>query len=126
MEFLNALMRVHLLSTVGWLALFYRISRCSAEILVPRPLFIEEHGLRLLLDREGTGIELSRASYEAGDWADAIQSAYENGRQAKSRRRLLGDDESRRLQVKAVAQKVVDWANDWKQNIRTNSISESK
>jgi hypothetical protein len=77
-------------------------------------LFIEEYGLRLLLEREGTGVELSRASYEAGDWADAIQLAYETGLEAKSRKRRDGDDGTRQQKVVEMAQKVVDWVHHWK------------
>jgi len=68
------------------------------------------------LEREGVGIELSRASYESGDWADAIQTAWEKGREAKMRRRRDVDTGTRHLEVKMMAQEVVDWVNGWKQS----------
>ena len=54
---------------------------------VSRPLFIEEHGLRMYLDQEGVGVELSRAAYENGDWAHALEEAYHKGRERKEEKR---------------------------------------
>jgi hypothetical protein len=54
---------------------------------VSRPLFVEEHGLRLLLERDGVGVELGRLAYEEGDWAAKVKEAWELGRQAKERKR---------------------------------------
>ena len=76
---------------------------------MPRPLFIEEHGLRHYLSTHGTGIELSRESYESGDWAPSIEQAYENGREAKMRKRQVGDDGSKRKEVRAMAEDLVEW-----------------
>lgn len=84
---------------------------------VSRPLFVEEHGLRHLLDNEGVGVELSRQSYEAGDWAAAISEAWIKGDAAKRKKREdmamgigagIRDGEGRKM-----AQGVVDWVNKW-------------
>ncbi|KAG6902827.1 hypothetical protein C0995_010712 [Termitomyces sp. Mi166 len=84
---------------------------------VSRPLFIEEHGLRLLLDREGVGVELSRQSYEAGDWALAVEEAWTRGKGAKERKRVeastgIGMDDKRKEGID-MARKVVSWTQDW-------------
>jgi hypothetical protein len=83
---------------------------------VSRPLFIEEHGLRLLLDREGVAVELSRQSYEAGDWAAAIEDAWVKGRDAKWEKRRNGEMglglERANEQGKEMARKVVNWAKE--------------
>ncbi|KAG6900693.1 hypothetical protein C0993_005005 [Termitomyces sp. T159_Od127] len=84
---------------------------------VSRPLFIEEHGLRLLLDREGVGVELSRQSYEAGDWALAVGEAWVQGKGAKERKRVqasagIGMDDKRQEGL-GMARKVVSWTQDW-------------
>lgn len=50
---------------------------------VPRPHFVEEHGLRLLLEAEGTGVELSRHEYESGQWAKKVDEAYHKGRKVR-------------------------------------------
>ena len=52
-----------------------------------RPLFLEEHGLRLLLEEEGVGVELDRRAYENGDWAGAVLDAWERGREGKRAKR---------------------------------------
>ena len=63
---------------------------CADDVhVVSRPLFIEEHGLRLLLDEEGTGVELSRGAYEQGDWAGAVEEAYTRGAASKALKRAL-------------------------------------
>lgn len=85
-----------------------------------RPLFIEEHGLRLLLDTEGVGVELSRQSYEAGDWSCAVAEAYAKGKEAKNtKREIMGgeglgvDRDGRDREGKALAGRVLDWVKEW-------------
>lgn len=82
--------------------------------VVPRPLFIEEHGLRLYLEREGVGVELSRTQYEVGEWADAIEAAWQRGREAKARKRQEGETGRRNEEGREMAQYVVDWVGRWK------------
>jgi hypothetical protein len=77
-------------------------------------LFVEEHGLRLLLERDGVGVELSREDYEGGNWATAVESAWSGGSEAKHRKRLEGETGKRQEQVREMGRKVIDWIMDWK------------
>lgn len=84
---------------------------------VSRPLFIEEHGLRVLLDQEGIGVELSRQKYEAGDWSLAVTEAFINGRDMKRRKRYemangIGVDK-REQEGKKLAGTVTEWVKAW-------------
>ena len=36
-------------------------------------------GLKLLLEQEGVGVEISREKYESGDWADLVAEADAEG-----------------------------------------------
>jgi hypothetical protein len=86
-------------------------------LAVSRPLFIEEHGLRLLLTKEGVGVELSRQSYEAGDWAAVVEEAWERGKDAKAKKRAdmaagRGVDQ-RQIEGRKIAITVIDWTLDW-------------
>jgi hypothetical protein len=84
---------------------------------VSRPLFIEEHGLRRLLDHDGVGVELSRESYEAGDWAGAIETAWRNGKEAKNSKRKDGaagfSFKTREEEGGKLATMIVRWAETW-------------
>ena len=82
---------------------------------VPRPLFIEESGLRHFLSQEGVGVELSRASYESGEWADAIEEAWLRGRARKARKRVEGERGKRKEEGKTMAEGIVEWVGKWKQ-----------
>lgn len=98
---------------------------------VSRPLFVEEHGLRLLLERDGVGVELARTAYEDGDWADAVTDAWLKGRDGKARKRR---DEALALEAevkgavcdapvsgarrrmeegRSMARGLVDWVDEW-------------
>ena len=76
---------------------------------VPRPLFIEEHGLRLYLEKEGVGVELSRSAYEAGDWAAAVQEAYDKGRDKKIQKRAVGETGQLAAEGRRKAAELIDW-----------------
>lgn len=78
-----------------------------------RPLFVEEHGLRLLLEREGVGVEMSRDAYEAGEWAGAISDAWRAGARRKLERRAGKHVSDRRAQGLKMARDVITWANEW-------------
>ncbi|KAF8174465.1 hypothetical protein K438DRAFT_1848979 [Mycena galopus ATCC 62051] len=86
-------------------------------VYVSRPLFIEEHGLRRLLDldHDGVGVELSRESYEAGDWAEAIETAWLNGRGAKGLKRK-GREKWKKEGGGKLTAMVVQWAEKWGRN----------
>jgi hypothetical protein len=74
---------------VGFIA---ATSMCLTAFSVSRPLFVEEHGLRLLLDRDGVGVELARVDYEEGNWAQAVREAWKRGQDAKALKRALEHD----------------------------------
>lgn len=78
-----------LLGKLGYGTVSECIDACTPFVYVSRPLFIEEHGLRLLLEEEGTGVELSRAAYEMGDWAGAVSDAWTRGGAAKALKHAL-------------------------------------
>ena len=80
--------------------------------LVSRPLFIEEHGLRLFLEKEGVGVELSRMRYEGGDWADTIDEAWRRGRDKKAKKRVDGQSVDRQREMGELAKVVVRWAEE--------------
>lgn len=86
---------------------------------MPRPLFIEEHGLRLLLESAGVGVELSRSCYERGDWADAVQEAYMRGNKAKARKRQEGETGKRREEGREMASVLLGWLDRWKAGVYT-------
>lgn len=86
-----------------------------SALTVPRALFIEEHGLRQLMETSGTGVELPRERYEAGDWAGAIEHAWALGAEKKLARRLLGarGDARRRRQGEEMAKEFQTWLGLW-------------
>ncbi|CAG8781742.1 5060_t:CDS:2, partial [Racocetra fulgida] len=45
-------------------------------IYVPRPQFIEEYGLRSLMETHGLCVEMSKEHFEAGQWKEYILKAY--------------------------------------------------
>ncbi|KAJ7168618.1 hypothetical protein C8R46DRAFT_1092164 [Mycena filopes] len=103
-----------LLGKLGYGTVAECVDCATPFVYVSRPLFIEEHGLRRLLDHDGVGVELSREAYEAGDWAGAIETAWQAGREAKNEKRKEGaagaglrkrEEEGRRL-----ATMVIGWA----------------
>ncbi|KAF9453486.1 hypothetical protein P691DRAFT_771456 [Macrolepiota fuliginosa MF-IS2] len=112
------------------------VDACTPFVYVSRPLFIEEHGLRMYLDQEGVGIELSRAAYEGGEWARSVEEAYHKGWTLKEQKKrkefefwtqlkrmdeegVDGRDErrlsERERQGREMAKDVVDWVDGvWK------------
>jgi len=86
---------------------------CIFTNSVSRPLFVEEHGLRLLLEREGVGVEMTRDAYEAGEWASAVSEAWRIGAQRKLERRAGMHAPDRRAQGLQMARDVVTWVNEW-------------
>ncbi|KAF8199665.1 hypothetical protein BJ912DRAFT_949874 [Pholiota molesta] len=106
-----------LLGKLGYGTVSECVDACTPFVYVSRPLFIEEHGLRLLLDQEGTGVELAREAYEAGDWAAAVSEAFAKGKKAKDRKR---DDMARGIDVdkreaegRKLAGTVTEWVWEW-------------
>ena len=72
--------------------------------------------MRLLLDREGVGIELSRQSYEAGDWSSAVKEAWTRSKVLKRRKRsdmARGIDvDKREREGRDLAETVVQWVKN--------------
>lgn len=89
------------------------VDSCTPFVYVSRPLFIEEHGLRLLLSREGVGVELSRQSYEAGDWATAVEEAWKKGKSRKRTAEVGIESGIRQTEGREMAKTVVHWTTDW-------------
>ena len=61
------------------------------------------------------GVELSRQSYELGEWAYAVEEAWAKGRDAKTRKRKemgmgMGRSEG---EGREMARGVVRWVGDW-------------
>ena len=50
---------------------------------MPRPLFVEEFGLKRLMLSRGVCVHLERSAFEDGRWSDKILRAHELGRAAK-------------------------------------------
>lgn len=86
-------------------------------IIVPRPLFIEEFGLRMLLEHEGVGVEMSRTAYESGDWAQAVHLAWVKGKEMKAKKREEGETGKRNIEGKHMAEALVTWVKEWRQSV---------
>ncbi|KAI0788453.1 hypothetical protein C8Q75DRAFT_866623 [Abortiporus biennis] len=106
-----------LLGKLGYGTVSECVDSCTPFVFVPRPLFIEEYGLRMLLHQEGVGVELSRQSYESGEWAVAVEEAWNKGREAKEKKRLEGENGKRKEEGLEMAKKVVGWVEEWKVNM---------
>ncbi|KAI8080132.1 uncharacterized protein B0P05DRAFT_469337 [Gilbertella persicaria] len=64
-----------LLGKLGYGTCSECIGHSTPFVYVPRPQFIEEHGLLKLMSDQGSAVELSREDFEAGNWAPAIEHA---------------------------------------------------
>ncbi|KAF7309042.1 hypothetical protein MKEN_01105800 [Mycena kentingensis (nom. inval.)] len=104
-----------LLGKLGYGTVSECLDSATPFVYVSRPLFIEEHGLRRLLSSQGVGVELSRARYEAGDWAGAIDEAYIQGRAGKEQKRAMGVGSAvqRAEEGREMAEMIVGWAEKW-------------
>ena len=94
-------------------------------LVVSQPLFVEEYGLRRLLERDGVGAELERSSYEAGDWAPAIREAWKRGKHLKERKRLqmakTSPDswvDTRQVGIMKLAEAVIGWVDNWANKVK--------
>ncbi|GAA6022000.1 hypothetical protein JCM10207_002402 [Rhodosporidiobolus poonsookiae] len=85
-------------------------------IYVPRPLFVEEFGLKRLMQARGTSLELDRTDFEAGRWEFHIEEAYEQGRAAKEEARRTGFvDEMAGERIREEVERFMDeWGNKGK------------
>jgi hypothetical protein len=110
---LNVLIRAHPLYMVRQLSASFGHTFFPPLNSVSRPLFVEEHGLRLLLEREGVGVEMSRDAYEAGEWASTVSDAWRTGEKRKLERRAGKHTPDRRAQGLKMARDVITWVNEW-------------
>ncbi|KAG1819919.1 hypothetical protein EV424DRAFT_1539719 [Suillus variegatus] len=117
-----------LLGKLGYGTVSECVDSCTPFVYVARPLFVEEHGLKLLLAQEGVGIELPRIAYEAGDWASAVGEAWLLGRNAKAemrRKGMLGIEMNKREEEGTLlAGQVTDWVRAWHDSITQRTVSE--
>ncbi|KAI0787436.1 hypothetical protein C8Q74DRAFT_1251708 [Fomes fomentarius] len=111
-----------LLGKLGYGTVSECVDACTPFVYVPRPLFVEEHGLRLLLQREGVGVELERVKYEVGEWAEAVEEAWVRGREAKARKRREGETGRRTEEGREMARFVVDWVGRWKEGVVAQNV----
>ncbi|KAJ6512735.1 hypothetical protein C8R45DRAFT_812615 [Mycena sanguinolenta] len=110
-----------LLGKLGYGTVAECVDSCTPFVYVSRPLFIEEHGLRRLLDHDGVGVELSRESYEVGDWAAAIETAWQKGNAAKESKRKSDGAAAFGLKTREeeggrLATMIIQWAEKWGRN----------
>ncbi|KAJ4477325.1 hypothetical protein J3R30DRAFT_3404693 [Lentinula aciculospora] len=113
-----------LLGKLGYGTVAECIDAGTPMVYVSRPLFVEELGLRILLEKEGTGVEMSRADYEGGRWVERVKEAWEKARVAKEWKRkveggemMLGANRitEREVEIRDMARVVVDWVdNCWR------------
>ncbi|KAG1726696.1 uncharacterized protein EDB91DRAFT_56760 [Suillus paluster] len=115
-----------LLGKLGYGTVSECVDSCTPFVYISRPLFVEEHGLKLLLSQEGVGIELSRAAYEAGDWASAVEEAWLLGQNSKAQMRRNGrlgiDMNKRDIEGKLLAGRVTDWVRAWHDSISEGGV----
>jgi len=121
----NALMLAHPSFMVSRNIQYTVDFRIDFTLLVPRPLIVEEHGLRHLMENQGVGVLLSQESYEFGDWASKIQEAYEKGKFLKSMKRKMGWDDGRKRAADQLAKDLVSWLDEWWSKIDIQVASEA-
>ncbi|KAJ8088553.1 hypothetical protein PM082_022626 [Marasmius tenuissimus] len=77
-----------LLGKLGYGTVAECVDSRTPVVFVPRPLFIEEYGLKLLLQESKVpGVELTREEYEKGEWAGKVHEAWMKGKAGKNERR---------------------------------------
>ncbi|KAJ3900997.1 hypothetical protein F5879DRAFT_992360 [Lentinula edodes] len=120
-----------LLGKLGYGTVAECIDAGTPMVYVSRPLFVEELGLRVLLENEGVGVEMSRAEYESGRWVERVKEAWEKARVAKEwKRRVEGGEKKniingngadriteREAEIRDMARVVVNWVEDFWQGI---------
>ncbi|KAI0264345.1 hypothetical protein BC834DRAFT_882547 [Gloeopeniophorella convolvens] len=107
-----------LLGKLGYGTVSECVDSCTPFVYVSRPLFVEEHGLRLYLMREGVGVEMTREAYEAGEWASAVADAWRAGAKRKLERRAGKHAPDRRAQGLQMARDLVAWVNEWADKVQ--------
>ncbi|CAO3600399.1 unnamed protein product [Absidia cylindrospora] len=77
-------------------------------VYVPRPQFIEEFGLRKLMQDQGSAVELHRDDFEAGRWGRALEEAAQLSGACDEPERLVGHNGGP-IAAKILEQFVVEW-----------------
>lgn len=98
-----------LMGKLGYSTCAECVDSCTPFIFVPRPLFLEEAGLRIMLQTRGVGLEMTREQYESGDWAKLVQEAYDLGKGRKAAKLARGIDVQRQQDLRALATDVLEW-----------------
>ncbi|KZW02889.1 hypothetical protein EXIGLDRAFT_664914 [Exidia glandulosa HHB12029] len=98
-----------LMGKLGYSTCAECVDSCTPFVFVPRPLFLEEAGLRILIQTRGVGLEMTREQYESGDWATLVQQAWELGREKKAAKIQRGVDTQRQKELRTLAGQVLEW-----------------
>ncbi|KAG9015203.1 hypothetical protein FRB94_004322 [Tulasnella sp. JGI-2019a] len=102
-----------LLGKLGYGTCAECVDACTPFVYVPRPLIVEEHGLRRLMEDSGVGVLLPQSEYELGNWAGKIEEAYEKGKDIKAAKRRSGWDDTRKRQADVMAKDLDGWVEEW-------------
>lgn len=78
---------VLMVSSQGYGTCSETVATQTPFLYVPRPLFVEEFGLKRLMDQRGTALPMTRADFEAGRWSKLVLQAYEMGKKKKEQHR---------------------------------------
>jgi hypothetical protein len=112
-----------LLGKLGYGSVAESVDSCTPFVFVSRPLFVEEHGLRLYLDKAGTGVEMDRVEYEGGNWARAVAKAWEKGGRRKEMRRAGAHVVDRAKEGEEMASYLMGWVEEWYSKANTASFA---
>lgn len=114
-----------LLGKLGYGTCAECVDACTPFVYVPRPFFVEEHGLRELMESSGVGVLLPQERYELGDWAGKIEEAYEKGKFMKAMKRQQGWSDIRKREADLMARELVGWVSEWYELLDSDSTSGS-
>ncbi|KAI0027880.1 hypothetical protein K488DRAFT_60220 [Vararia minispora EC-137] len=103
-----------LLGKLGFGTVAECVDSCTPFVYISRPLFVEEHGLKIYLDRAGVGVEMAHNEYESGHWAARIADAWARGGTRKCMRREGAHAVDRRAEGRDIAEFLMDWVEEWK------------
>ncbi|CAO3638856.1 unnamed protein product [Cunninghamella blakesleeana] len=91
-------------------------------VYVPRPQFIEEYGLRKLMQDQGSAVELDRYDFESGNWARAIEEASLQSGKCEEPNRLVAHNGGP-IAAKTLEQFVIEWNNKKSSSTLTSPYS---
>lgn len=82
---------------------------------MPRPLFVEEYGLKRLMQSQGVSVEISRADFEAGLWEDKVLEAWNAGKELKEEERRKGWRDEGKMAGLEIAGKLQEFMKEWRE-----------